>query len=57
MSGVENVEGALALQGADTPAYTPSTEYVGMSYYFLVITNTLEQGEYAQPISPSRRRP
>ena len=51
VSGTDNVEGGLALPGADSPAYTPTTAHVGTSYYYLVITNTLEQGNTPSHIS------
>ncbi len=51
VSPENNVEGAMELPNADLPAYTPTTANVGTAYYYLVITNTLAQGNTPSRIS------
>lgn len=39
-NSAETTQGATAIQGANSPNYTPSTSKIGSEYYYVVVTNT-----------------
>ncbi|WP_251614402.1 DUF4430 domain-containing protein [Senimuribacter intestinalis] len=43
----QSIEGAVAIEGANSKDYTPSTEKVGTTYYYCQFTNTEGEGKTA----------
>ena len=45
------IDDLLAMEGETTPSFIPSTEFASTTYYYLVITNTLPNGNVPSSVS------